>query len=100
MLIQCTDKRSCEVALFHNLKVDVKWNGRDPFSDPPQSQSGGEASGEEVVDSEKEKLAPTYGMPGYVVEDELASDVVMRTTAAPTYFPAWQKYTDGYVCGV
>lgn len=28
-------------------------------------------------------------------ENETASDVVMRTTAAPTYFPAWQNYVDG-----
>eukprot|EP01117_Protostelium_nocturnum_P019052 TRINITY_DN813_c1_g1_i4.p1 TRINITY_DN813_c1_g1~~TRINITY_DN813_c1_g1_i4.p1 ORF type:complete len:235 (+),score=37.27 TRINITY_DN813_c1_g1_i4:500-1204(+) len=28
-------------------------------------------------------------------DDELASDVVMRTIAAPTIFPSYQKYVDG-----
>jgi patatin-like phospholipase/acyl hydrolase len=27
--------------------------------------------------------------------EELASDIVMRTTAAPTYFPSYQSYVDG-----
>ena len=43
------------------------------------------------------KPAFIYGQPGYVMDDELASDIVMRTAAAPTYFPSWQQYVDGYV---
>ncbi|KAH3759873.1 patatin family protein [Pelomyxa schiedti] len=27
--------------------------------------------------------------------NDLVSDIIMRTTAAPTYFPAWQNYVDG-----
>jgi hypothetical protein len=28
-------------------------------------------------------------------QEELAADVIMRTTAAPTYFPSYQSYVDG-----
>eukprot|EP01103_Thecamoeba_quadrilineata_P000224 TRINITY_DN10183_c0_g1_i1.p1 TRINITY_DN10183_c0_g1~~TRINITY_DN10183_c0_g1_i1.p1 ORF type:complete len:707 (-),score=130.49 TRINITY_DN10183_c0_g1_i1:2-2122(-) len=33
--------------------------------------------------------------PDDAVSEEFASDVVMRTSAAPTYFPSFQRYIDG-----
>ena len=42
-----------------------------------------------------EPVAFTNIDPESPMQDELASNVVMRTIAAPTYFPAWQSFIDG-----
>eukprot|EP01094_Clydonella_sp_ATCC50884_P016974 TRINITY_DN2873_c0_g1_i4.p1 TRINITY_DN2873_c0_g1~~TRINITY_DN2873_c0_g1_i4.p1 ORF type:complete len:376 (+),score=142.56 TRINITY_DN2873_c0_g1_i4:375-1502(+) len=81
------DKRTCEVCVFHNMMVEVAANNADPFVDPSEAERA----------AVRDMSTVRYGSRRYRVEHELASDVVMRTTAAPTYFPAWQKYVDGGV---
>jgi hypothetical protein len=91
--LQKATPSSCTTATISKVTTTASVTTSTTNTNPNPNPTAATAS----ATSSTQREFKVFGEPGYCMELELASDVVMRTAAAPTYFPSWQQYVDGYV---